>query len=437
MNFMRQEMILCLQQVEQSERLKELTTKIHGFWSNALREFAQGHKNPGNLREILNYIITIHGLLSENDRKKFIDDNKYSMFHDLMISILDANQLSETERAELTVLLCTFLKENMVAEDLKKYCEEKTIGNKTYLDYAKDSGNHDVIAQLYELTKGKKCDRHIFRIILDDLFHPAEKKPQQENLIAKVLHINKVSEEKNQIIAKGRAILDEVIKSKHDLKLSETENTQPELTLFQKALYSLMGVEEGNKDLYTIRCLSFETGLYALGSGLLTYEDAIQYAKKETLEYFLANPELPYLRLLRPDELAKLKQYQLWEITGDYAYIALEEKLITSEQLSRVTSDEKYSLGAIFTYYGIIALREKLISFEEALTLGTKVICAAVLEKLFTPEGIMALREGLYTKEQILAVDDQIKLGNMLKPDVLAQRRKEMSYARILCTGVN
>lgn len=195
-------------------------------------------------------------------------------------------------------------------------------------------------------------------------------------------------------------------------------------------MLSQKGIDIKDREIYTLRCLSTETGLYALGSGLLSYDDAKRYAKNETLEYFLENPELPYFRLYKPYELDALKKYQLHEIRGDYAFIALEEKLITNEQLAKVTRNEQYSLSKIFTYYGVIALREKLISFEDALILGGKIICAAVLEELFTANGIAALREGLYTREQILAVSGQTELKEMLQPNVLEMKRKEKEVAR-------
>lgn len=105
--------------------------------------------------------------------------------------------MSETEREELTGMMCQFLKENMSSEVLNKYCHGKTFENKTYLDYAKDSGNEAVIAQIYELAKGKKQEKHLFS--LNSLYPFSQKKAPLKPLTSRVLRDNKITaEERNQ-----------------------------------------------------------------------------------------------------------------------------------------------------------------------------------------------------------------------------------------------
>ncbi len=367
--FMRQEMLSCLNDAPKAERWHELTSRIPGFFDDTLSEFMAGdHLNYVDLKNSIDYYASINALLSENDRNAFFEKIKHRAIFNIMRCVLNARQINETEREALTGMLCKFLKENMPADMLKNFCHLEAIDKKTFLDYAKHHCSQGVIEQIYELTNGKKLEKH--RLSFKNLFHSENKKSHQEKMIPKILHENQVTtEERSAAIKKGKQIL---------------------LPVFG------LGFEEHSKDKrelneYVINCLSTDAGLYAVGSGLLTFENARVFAKNRTLECFLEDPCLPFLRLYTPEQLASLKPYQIAYAKGDYAIFALEEKIITCEQLSRMCIDEHYAMHDIFTYYGIVALRDNLLSLDSALVRGRQSM--STLENLFTDEGVADLRK--------------------------------------------
>lgn len=434
MTFMRHAMIFHLSKTDPSERLKALSEVMKDCSQlKVFDEFFNGYFYTSQLKEKLDYICKIFDLLIQEDRKKLMHEHKYEKFHLLMFEILRSDELSETERVELTNRICQFLEDNMSPKELHKYFNGKSLKGKKYLDYAKKSGNQEVISKISELTLAKEMEGYILSVAT--FFQHAEKIPERQYFTSTVLRENKISTmERQTVITKGEAILKDLLEKKLGITLSAHQD-QLDLTMFDRVLLSLHSkpTKTNKKAAYTLRCLSTEMGLYALGSGLLAYEDALLYAKNKTLEYFLANPDLPLLRLYQPDELVKLKDYQLWNVTGDYAFIALEKGLITNKLLSNKRNNK--GLSEIFTHHGIIALQEKLIDAEDALELGEIVCVGNVLEELFTPNGVAALREGLYTMKQLRYVENTFDMKKMLQPTVLEQRRAELAGEKSACAS--
>ncbi len=409
------EMLTFLAQAKQCDRFALLTTGTIVSQHAYLDILPSVRGNVRDLTVFLDFFFNVMKLLGEDDSIKFLELAKDEIIQALS-AVLTLKSISETERLELTTTFCQVLKDHMTP------IMQQFIAKGNLLDLVRKShhNNKEVIELIYDLTKGKqKKTRTPFCF---QFFH-SDKKPQCEFLTSKVLRNNSISpKERCQKALEGRALLEKLLTKRPDLKLSvynEEEKNQ---------LFSSKSDVEG----YTIRCLSSEIGLYALGSGLLTVEDAQSYAEKETLEYFLAHQDLPFLRLYTPTELKTLEHSQLWDLTGDYAFILLEEKLIPIEQLSKLDVYLCGALSSFCSYYAIIALREKLISFENALKICQDTFLrGTVLDALFTPDGINAMREGLYSTDDFLkAQSEHVHLSELLKPAALEKRRKELTSVK-------
>ena len=401
--FIWNEVLVYLEQAEPHERFKHLTTVIDESNSSIFARFPYGNNDPGSLKLLVNYFINIMKLLGEKEDRKKILGMCSNVLYLVLTEIVHSERISEAERVELAEAFCQLLKANMSLIEIRQYLYGKYPKQENLTLYAaKQLRNADVFDLIYELTKGDKQQRSTCCCF--KFFH-LNKKPQREFLVSNVLRNHQITvDERHQHILKGRTILEELLKTKPTIAVLVEKYGKEDRALADKLFFQYQGDDYWSDrqsdriEAYAIRCLYSAAGLYALGNGLITLANAKRYAEKGTLEFFLANPDLPLLRLYNPDELTSLEGYQVWSITGDYAFIALEENLITLEQLSKITEENHSILDALFSYYGIIALREKLLSLDDCIKMTkNNYFPGSKIKSMLTPEGITALRKGLYS----------------------------------------
>lgn len=405
-----------LADIEQSDRLSHLM--LPTTWGRrGFDGIVHGTKcNATDLKTFVNFYVSILSLLSKEDGLKLIEEAKDSLRNILFI-VLTTDSISEPERLELTTTFCQLLND-YITPRLQQFLVEANL-----LRTARNAihQNEQVIKLICALTGESQLKPGLYHCF--QFFHTTQK-PHYASCTSKVLRNNPVSnDERAQAVKQGKPILEKLLRKRADINTLIARETN--------YTHRTRDIEA-----YTMRCLSSESGLYALGSGLLTLSDAQFYAEKQTLEYFLVHQNLPFLRLYKPTELKTLAHYHLWDLMGDYAFIALEEKLIPLAQLAALEDPLQCSfLTQLCSYYGIIALREKLLSFEDCVKIWSKEGSWrwAGPSALFTENGIKAMRQGLYSPTDLLkAQSEHITLSTLLTPVALKQRAKVLAKEKAM-----
>lgn len=387
-------------------------------------------------------ILPILDLLPKADGSSLIEEHLNNLFHKLITYTCDANHYSETERVEIITLLFDLLTRYISTVSLTQFLCLKTVSGRSYfdvyLDAAYRSGNKAVIALVKNLGQ-----QHHFTTTFSI---PPKKLGQFTRYHAEFwetsyderpfITSNHLRKEwitpigKEQSIKRGLELLKKYLVEKNISGIDD-EYDNPLM------LYNV--ITEGKKifsedELKSLLLLTSDNGLLALGTRLITIEDAILYQSQLNLNALLNDSRLPLLRLLNRSQLldVHLSDFEV----RDYFLIALEENLIPISYFTHTYRSQHNfpsfvsSLSSMCTYHAIIALREKWINAEEACALFEKFGSRIAWDILFTPNGLEALREGLYTPRDMIAMKNSAHFAAALTTNALEKRRQQIANER-------
>jgi len=391
--FKRCALLESLKQENINNRLKLITDPGEDCFTKGCGVCYAEFNDANDFFNAIDFIKKLLNLLFPVDRKVFLNKYKSDSLYNQMAFLLRDKSLREDDRLELTIQLFQILKDNFTPQELYEFFNAK----QEIYNLAKATDNRkliDLVSEITFRTKPKPSANNSFI-----LFKSKKSAPKQQIGTSKIWRDNY-----------GEMNLSKPTKPWVINFLTDFKNTKLDSHKYSK------------EEVYAINCLASEIGKYALGNDLITLDEATNYARAGTLEYFLRHPNLPFLRVFKPDELLELSRggREAVEVLNEYTFIALEESLITTKQLLKYTQywSHHSEFKEIFSNYGIIALREKLLTFEEAMSLNSN-----KLNLLLSPNGIAALREGEETKNKILKTYDFQEFALMLTPEAAEKRQ--------------